>query len=160
MNIIRLTTWRHGDVISVMAPCVRFGIKGSATDVSYVDGVEIINVIGIHNGEVDEGYVTLEGKYTQIELESRRIPRWEEIVESVKNGAKSLPYFDIIGWDITVDRNGEVICIEYNLKCPGTIVYQFVHGPMASDETDNYLSFLRETNNQKKYLPSCISAKR
>jgi hypothetical protein len=35
-------------------------------------------------------------------------------VEVAKHGHANLPYFDFIGWDITVDEHENVIVVEFN----------------------------------------------
>ncbi len=157
LNIIRITTWRNGKDIIIMAPCIRYGTPGSITDVSYVDGQEIIQCIGIReNGQIMDYYVTLSGEKKPIHYKIKNVPRWESLIEAVKHAHTYLEYFGIVAWDMTVDKDGNVICIEYNLYSPGTIVYQMAHGPMAKDETDSFMSFLRNKENQLSFLPRKI----
>lgn len=156
VNIVRITTWRKGNSVHILSPCIRIGIKGSHTDVSFVNGTEIVNAIKIEGGKIANHYVTLEGKYYPLpDLYIKQVPHWEDMVNCVKENALKLSYFDIVGWDITLDKNNQVICIEYNIKWPGTVVYQFAHGPLAGDKTDELLSFLQDENNVK-WIPKCI----
>ena len=155
VNIIRLNTWRTDNEIMVFAPCIRFGIPGSATDVSYVDGKEIVQCVGIHDGRAADHYFTLDGDRKPLHILDRDIPRWDEVLKTVKNAHLEMDYFGIIAWDVIVDSHEHVICIEYNLKWPGTVVYQFAHGPFAGEKTDEYLGFLRDPAMQK-LLPPCI----
>ena len=63
VNIIRITTWRKGKDIKILAPCIRFGIPGHHTDVAYVEGKEVINAIGINpDGRIMDYYITLDGE--------------------------------------------------------------------------------------------------
>ncbi len=160
VNIIRITTWRKGDRVYPLAPCIRFGIKGSHTDVAFVDGKEILNVVKIgEDGRIAEQYVTLEGEHVDFPAGiDRQVPQWEEILKTVEAGALRLRHFDIVAWDVTVDDQGRVVCIEYNLNFPGSLIYQFAHGPLAGDHTDELLAFLKDPKN-KKYLPACIRAR-
>ena len=46
-----------------------------------------------------------------------------------------MPYFRMIGWDMVVDEEGIVTVMEYNLKWPGILYYQWCNGPLfGSDE--------------------------
>ena len=158
VNILRLTTWRHENGVEVFAPCLRFGIPGSNTDVAFVKGVEIVQSVGIDptTGTVaDHGY-DLNGSILPLEILDRQVPMWDEIVRLVKRNSLSLDYFDIVAWDMTVDRENRVRCFEYNICSPGVIIYQFAHGPLAGEHTDALLAFLREPKNRKRYLPSSI----
>ncbi len=157
VNIIRITTWRKGNDVFILCPCVRFGIKGFHTDIAYVNGTEIINAVKInHDGTIQKKYVTLNGELFDLpDGIDTTVPEWENIIEQVRTNALELPYFDIVAWDITVNTDNQVICIEYNLKWPGTIVYQYAHGPMFGEHTNEVLSFLKNEQNMK-YLPQCI----
>ena len=45
-----------------MSASVRFGIKGSFTDIAYINGKEIVNVVGIDkNGCLKDRFVTFDG---------------------------------------------------------------------------------------------------
>ena len=161
VNIIRITTWRKENEVYILSPCIRFGIKGSHTDVAYVNGTEIINAVKINrDGTISRKYVTLNGEWADLpDGINTVVPEWESMLKYVKSNALALPYFDIVAWDITVDVNSKVVCIEYNLKWPGTIVYQYAHGPMAGDLTDDLLSFLKDKNNAQ-LIPPCIRISR
>ena len=62
-------------------------------------------------------------------------------------------HFDIIGWDFTVTDDDKIVCIEYNVQRPGTVFYQYVNGPFFGEHTDKVLEFLKDKENQKKYIP-------
>lgn len=160
VNIIRITTWRKKNEVYVLSPCIRFGIKGSHTDVAYVNGTEIINAVKIdQDGAIQRKYVTLNGEWIDLPTWiDTTVPEWENILKRVRTNALELPYFDFVAWDITVDSDNQVVCIEYNLKWPGTIVYQYAHGPMAGEHTDELLSFLQDESNMR-LIPSRIRKK-
>ena len=154
VNIVRITTWRNGKDILVFAPCIRFGVEGSCTDVAHIDGVEIVQCAGVgSDGRVKDKYVTLRGEKKPLQIENKQIPRWGEMLECVKKGHQYLEHFDIVAWDMTVDKQGQVICIEYNIRSPGTIVYQMADGPFAGEYTEEFLRFLEDKKNRRKYLP-------
>lgn len=157
VNIIRINTWHNKNDVVIFSPCIRFGLKGSNTDVSYVNGEEIIMAAGVNNdGTVGDFYCTNTGEKKPLMIENRKIPKWDKLCELVKKNHKSLDYFDVVAWDMIVDANENVICIEYNIQQPGSIVYQCIHGPFLGEYTDEFLSFLKYKNNQKKYIPKCI----
>ena len=160
VNIIRINTWRKGNEVFILSPCIRFGVKGSYTDVAFKNGIEIINCVKIDScGRIDKHYVTLDGENIPLpDSFELVVPQWDEIVRQIKEAALQLPYFDFIGWDITVDDRDHVICIEYNLKWPGTIVYQFAHGPLAGEKTDDLLAFLKEEQ-YVRMIPKCVRIK-
>ena len=160
VNIIRLTTWRTGNEVHIFSPCIRFGIPGSHTDVAVKNGVESVNAVKIEpEGQIADRYYTLDGITQPIPgLQETQIPCWDEIIRCVTSGALQLPHFRVSDWDVTVDDQRNVICIEYNLKTPGTVIYQYAHGPFAGQCTDDLLAFLKDKNNIA-CIPACIRIK-
>ena len=155
VNIVRITTIRIGSEIHAIAPCIRFGIEGSSTDVAYVDGEEIINAIGVNDdGTVSDYSITLAGQKNPFNGEIRTVPKWNDMLNICKQGHEYLEQFDIVAWDMTVDEDENVICIEYNLNSPGSIVYQMAHGPFFGEDTERVLDFLKDDINRKRYLPA------
>ncbi|MBO4848277.1 MAG: hypothetical protein J5586_03900 [Clostridia bacterium] len=151
VNIIRVTTWRDANEVYAFAPCVRFGIKGSFTDITFVNGKEFLNVAPISDdGFVGEYYYTLAGEKNKLNLKDNKVPCWKELIDTVKKQHEMLDYFDVVAWDMTVDDDNNLICIEYNIQEPGSIVYQFAHGPMFGDKTEALLAFLAHDENRKR----------
>ncbi len=157
VNILRITTWRTENDVFVFNPAIRFGLKGHYTDVAYIDGVEIINCVGIcENGVISDRGYRLDGSRIDIPVANMEVPRFHDIVALLKKNHLFLDYFDIVAWDVTVDYKGEIVCIEYNIQEPGATVYQYTGGPFAGDHTSEFLSFLKDKKNQEKYLPKHI----
>ncbi|MBQ1700889.1 MAG: hypothetical protein II023_03390, partial [Prevotella sp.] len=156
VNILRIISWKHDNQVDILSVSIRFGIEGSFTDVAYVNGEEIVNVVGVDaKGRVNNKYASLDGlsNNVSIHLKNEEIPCFNEITSMIKDAHLQLQPFDIIGWDITINEKCEPVCIEYNVMWPGTILYQYANGPFAGDLTDKFLSFLEDKNNQKTYIP-------
>ena len=47
---------------------------------------------------------------------------------------KQLPHFDLVGWDIAVDREGIPVILEYNCVAPSLDLPQIAGGPLFSEE--------------------------
>lgn len=72
VNAIRFNTWRNKDEVVIFSPCIRFGRGGSITDVSYVNGVQIISAAGINkDGVVDDFYWTNRNEQRPLEIENK-----------------------------------------------------------------------------------------
>ena len=157
VNIIRITTFRRGKEIVALAPCIRFGVEGSHTDVAFVNGKEIINAVGIlPDGHIMDESVTLYGEKIPVHVKNDTVPMWQTVLETVKEGHRHLECFGFVGWDVVVDRDERIICIEYNLISPGVLTYQFAHGPLAGEYTDDVLSFLDDPKNRERFIPTVI----
>jgi hypothetical protein len=67
------------------------------------------------------------------------IPFMDRVRDAVRTAHKKLPHFRWIGWDFTVNKNGEPVLIEYNLAA-GIISGQLVVGrPVFGEMTEEIL---------------------
>lgn len=155
VNIFRVITWRHQGEIKVLSTSIRFGLEGYFTDVCYIDGEEIVNVVGVEkDGTVKEQYGSFRGLTDiSVDLHERKSPNFDAIIDMAKKGHERLHPFDIVGWDITPDKDNNPVCIEYNVSTPGTILYQYANGPFGGEHTEELLAFLLDKGNVKKYIP-------
>ncbi len=149
VNIIRIVSWRHDETISLFPASIRYGTEGNFTDVAYVDGKEIVYVVGVDaNGRINDRFVTFDGNMmTHPDIADKQIPNWQELTDTIVKAHERMFFFDLIGWDFTIDEKGKPICIEYNILKPGTILYQFCNGPFAGEYTEQLLEFLKSHNN-------------
>ena len=158
VNIMRINTLRLDNEVYVFCPTLRIGAEGSTTDICYVDGVEIARTCAITmDGHFGDKIVNQHGRVQvtseTVELPDAVIPKWKEVVRLATQGHKMLDHFDIVGWDFTVTDQEKVVCIEYNIKRPGTVFYQNVNGPFFGEYTEQVLEFLKDKKNQTKYIP-------
>lgn len=159
VNIMRINSIYINGKVEIHTPILRFGYPGWITDVSFIDGLEDVRVVGI----TDDGYlmdevVSLQGKRWKLsdvvkDPENKKIPFWDDVVALVKENAPKLKHVGRIGWDITISDSGEPVVIEYNLGLPGSFLSQIAAGPFFGEHTDVVLEFLKDENNQKKYIP-------
>lgn len=154
VNILRIISWKHDGIVDVLSVSVRFGIDGSFTDVAFVDGQEIVNVVGVDNkGKINNRWIGFGGNSKAISLGVKEIPNFSETLRVVREAHLKLQPFNLIGWDVTIDDKDNPIIIEYNVKRPGTILYQFANGPLAGNYTSSLLSFLQNKELNNYYLP-------
>lgn len=154
-NMIRICSWRHGNEVDILYAAARVGIGKSTTDVVFVNGEERVNVVGItQDGFLKKQVVNQNGQLVSVNDSVVKIPAWDEIVKIIKKNHLLLDNFDIVGWDFTIDKNGKPICFEWNIQWPGTVLYQYVNGPLYGDYTENIFSFLKDENNRYNYIPS------
>lgn len=62
------------------------------------------------------------------------IPSYEMIIKATIELHKQLPHFDLVGWDIAVDREGIPVILEYNCVAPSLDLPQIAGGPLFSEE--------------------------
>lgn len=63
------------------------------------------------------------------------IPRFREMKELTIREHIRYPRYALIGWDFTVDRDGNIICMEFNTKYPGMNGTQSALGPVFAQKT-------------------------
>ena len=151
--MIRVCSWRHGNDVDILYAAVRAGIPGSVTDVSFVNGIERVQLVGIKNGVFANKMLDQDGRFVKDLPNNMRIPAWQKIVQIVKDNHLLVDNFDIIGWDFTIDKSENPVCFEWNVQWPGTVLYQYTNGPLFGDMTEQLFSFLNDTNNRDNYIP-------
>lgn len=154
VNIFRIVTFRHKGKYYLLSVSLRYGTEGYATDVAFINGEEIVNVIGIdENGVIKNSLFGVDGKKNFDKYDSikdKKVPCFEELKKAAIEGHKCLPHFDHVAWDFTIDNNGHPVCIEYNINIPGSQLYQFSNGPLYGELTEEVLECLKLEKNRLK----------
>ena len=143
LNTMRLYTYRHLDgSYSFLYPfaSLRFGDKGSVKDnISKGGGCCRIDANGVVDDRVCR-YKSME-TYSLNQItgaENLVIPNYQVVVDTLLRMHRRLPYFDYIGWDITVLPDGAPLLIEYNLA-PAIEIPQMLVGPMFGEFLDEVI---------------------
>jgi D-alanine-D-alanine ligase-like ATP-grasp enzyme len=53
-----------------------------------------------------------------IKFKDITVPSYDRVVATIEKIHGRMPYFGIVGWDIAVDKDGDPVLIEFNLR-PG-----------------------------------------
>lgn len=119
---------------------VRFGGDGVYKDNLCTDG-DLCKIYD--NGEMDDviyRYCSFDkgSLKEQKGLIYHSIPNWDKVVETCMVLHRTLPYLDLIGWDMAVSEDGEPILIELN-QYPDCELIQIFNGPMFGEYTDELL---------------------
>jgi D-alanine-D-alanine ligase-like ATP-grasp enzyme len=80
-------------------------------------------------------------------------PNFEAVIAMAKKGHERLFPFGIVGWDIMLNEDNTPVCIEFNVRVPGTILYQYANGPYGGENSEELLEFLLDEKYQKRYIP-------
>ncbi len=137
LNSMRLYTYRHLDgSYEFLYPFahMRFGGKGAIKDnVSQGGGTCLI----LNDGTVDDRvfrfkHMEVSSLKQETGVEGLVVPNYQGVVETLLNMHRRLPYFDFVGWDVTVLPDGEPLFIEFNLV-PSVEGPQMMAGPMFGD---------------------------
>lgn len=148
LNTCRIYTYRRvgtRDYV-VLGSAIRFGGKGSFRDNACSGGGFCrIN----EDGFVDDriySYNSFEHRSleTECKIKKIQIPHYKEILNNCIKLHKSLPYIDIVGWDITIDDNDKIVLIEYNYSADSEFL-QIFNGPMFGEYTDELMEALQNS---------------
>lgn len=117
VNTIRVLTFRSGMEVLVIYAVVRIGRQGQVIDNQSAGGISaMINEDGTlckygHGSVGDDNILKTD---TGIVLEGYKIPHFTDVLEAVKRAHYNLPFFDIVGWDMSVDETGTPVLVEWN----------------------------------------------
>ena len=150
LNSMRLYTYRRADgTYEFLYPFahMRFGGKGAIKDnVSQGGGTCLIHEDGLVDDRV---YRFRSMKVSSLKeetgVENLVIPNYGKVIETLKMMHSRLPYFDFVGWDVTVLPDGEPLFIEFNLV-PSVEGPQMMAGPMFGKYLDEVIERARRVD--------------
>lgn len=149
LNTLRVLSYRQGNEVYILYVVVRIGRKGKSVDNETAGGINAD--IDLESGKIkDCAYGTPSEKriYTTdvgTVLKGFQIPGFDSVIAEVKELHTRLPYFDIVGWDFGIDKEGKPVMIEWN-RAPD--LSQTAHGPAFGEMTEeifNRIKSLKDT---------------
>lgn len=148
INVVRITTLNLRGKVEILSGVLRIGAPGALRDLESKDGVNC-RIVGIDDKGFLKGqaldyndlviYKDIFGK----EIKGS-IPFYEEMKTAVIGAHQKFSKFGIIGWDLSVDENGELVCIEYNVGCPAILSAQILNGPIFGKITKSGRKLIEE----------------
>ena len=143
LNSMRLYTYRRLDgVYDYLYPFahLRFGGKNAIKDnVSQGGGTCLIHPDGLVDDKVYRfKSMQVSSLKQETGVEHLVVPGYDKVIEKLKQMHRRLPYFDFVGWDVTVLPDGEPLLIEFNLV-PSVEGPQMMAGPMFGDYLDEVI---------------------
>ena len=152
VNTIRILTFRSGMEIIVVYAVIRIGRSGQVIDNQSAGGISTI----IHDDGTLGKYAfgvagddMIEKTDTGIVLEGYKIPGFEKAIAAVKKSHFDLPFFDIVGWDVAINEEGEPVLIEWN---GNTGPSQTACGTGLGKYTDRILRELMPRENTRNFM--------
>lgn len=121
VNTMRILTYRSGMEVLLIYSVIRIGRLGTEVDNQNVGGMSTtIDENGRLGKYAFGGYSVdnLERTDTGVVIDGYQVPSYEKAIAMVKRLHMHVPYFNIVGWDIAIEENGEPILIEWNTR-PG-----------------------------------------
>ena len=112
------------------------------------EGVVIIRVDD--DGKLDNtGYLEntrkLQALPSGVSFGGMQIPSFREAVNIVLKAHESMPMLDIIGWDVTIDKDNRPVVIEWNQRNLEIFHSQLTQGPLFGEYTDYFADKARNS---------------
>jgi len=130
LNTIRVLSYRSGMEVLIIYSVVRIGRSGSVIDNQCAGGIST-NVskdgkLGkfAFGGYAEDNIIKTD---TGITLDGYMLPSYDKAIEFVKRLHLKLPFFNIVGWDVAIQEDGEPVLIEFNTN-PGLSQSAFKSG--------------------------------
>lgn len=121
VNTMRILSYRSGMEVLIIYSVVRIGRSGAVIDNQCAGGISTtIDEKGrlgkaAFGGFSEDNVVATD---TGITLDGYQLPSYDKAIDFVKRLHLKLPFFDLLGWDVAIQENGEPVLIEFNTN-PG-----------------------------------------
>ncbi|MGM9615752.1 MAG: sugar-transfer associated ATP-grasp domain-containing protein [Oscillospiraceae bacterium] len=139
VNVLRVTSLCWKGEVYILGGILRAGAPGAFCDHENKDGKTYLSIPLAEDGtilpracDVDFGHVYSDCHGLPI---CGQIPRYEDIKALVRQEHSRWPHYGLIGWDITVDENDNIVCMEFNTKFPGLTGTQAALGPVLAQKS-------------------------
>lgn len=130
VNTLRILSYRSGMEILIIYSVVRIGRSGSVIDNQCAGGISTtISKEGRLGKNAFGGYAedNITKTDTGITLDGYELPSYDKAIDFVKRLHLKLPFFNIVGWDVAIQEDGEPVLIEFNTN-PGLSQSAFKSG--------------------------------
>lgn len=148
VNCIRICSLLLDDGVHILSSVLRMGFgeskvdNATAKDNAAYDGMSC----GINtNGSLKKyafGYnkgEKLDRHPSGIVFEDFIVPSYDKAIELVKVAHPRIANFRLVSWDISIDKDGEPVLIEANMRKGSINFHQFNNGPLFGDLTKQVL---------------------
>ena len=152
VNTIRVLSYRKENEVIILYAVIRIGRMGKVVDNETAGGIKAD--INLQTGRIKGpafGSPTeknMPQTDSGAELDNYLIPSFPQVLDFVKDLHMRLPYFRLIGWDVSVDTDGNPVMIEWNKSAE---LSQVAHGPAFGDYTEEILTSAMKQKNTILY---------
>lgn len=150
LNTLRVMSYRRGNEIIILYAVIRIGRMNQVIDNETAGGIKADidlqtgRIKGVAFGNPKEPLMPKTDVGTI--LDGYQIPCLQKVLDLVKQMHLRLPYFNLIGWDMSVDKYGNPAMIEWNRAAE---LSQVAHGPAFGEYTEEILSIVKKRVNTR-----------
>jgi len=146
VNILRVTSICLNGEIYILGGIFRIGAPGSFHDHKPHGNTHNLDIRVNHDGTLANSAYDPDHCHVYDNVYGKPIfgsfPRYHEILDLIRQEHIKHPHFGLIGWDFTIDRDENIICMEFNTKWPGISATQYAHGPVLAQKTKDGIPLL------------------
>jgi hypothetical protein len=146
VNIVRILTLLWDGKVRVLGGYFRLGAPGGFCDHLMYDGESPLQIPLTEDGlfmnrcyDFDKGLIYSDVRGMKIE---GGILKYDEMKQKACKAHEAYPFNRLIGWDMTLDENSNIVLIEYNSRCPEVVGPQCSIGPIFDFKLDNGDNFI------------------
>lgn len=141
LNTIRILSYFNESEVIILSSLVRIGRLNMFTDNSSSGGISC-NIKD--NGKLNKfGFDSSGRKYFKSDsetiLDEFQIPYFENIVDTVRELHKNMPYFRVVSWDMAINSEDDILLLEYNTAFQEINFHQINNGPLFGNFTSEIL---------------------
>ena len=150
LNTLRVMSYRRGNDVVILYAVIRIGRMNQVIDNETAGGIKADvdlttgKIKGVAFGNAKEKLMPKTDVGTV--LDGYQIPCFSKVLDLVKEMQMRMPYFNLIGWDMSVDANGNPAMIEWNRAAE---LSQVAHGPAFGAYTEEILSIVKNKVNTR-----------
>lgn len=139
VNTIRVVTYFREEEVVLLYAVMRIGESGSEVD-NTTDGGYTCGILPdgklkkeAYGFNPSKGYSVSQSGVT---FDCYQLPCFDKVIETAKELHTHVPQIPIVGWDLTVNEDNEVVMIEMNAPCG---LHQSAAGPAFGEYTEEIL---------------------
>lgn len=150
LNTLRVMSYRRGNEVVILYAVIRIGRMNQVIDNETAGGIKADidlqtgKIKGVAFGNPKEPLMPKTDVGTV--LDGYQMPCFQKVLDLIKEMHLRLPYFNLIGWDMSVDKNGNPALIEWNRAAE---LSQVAHGPAFGNYTEEILSIVKNRVNTR-----------
>ncbi len=145
VNVVRVVSLNLNGNVSPVSCALRCGATGAVTDNSITKDGRGMFVVGVTpRGTLkDKAYFSC-GESMTVAPNGRvfadlALPNFEQALALTKRIHEQLPHFRFVGFDVCFAQDGEPTIMEFNIRGPGVLYYQYVNGPLFGNRTQEII---------------------
>lgn len=141
VNVVRVISLSLNGYVSPINYALRCGAPGAITDNHITEDGRGMFIIGVNkDGTLKDKAVYSCGELISqapngIDFSTVKLPNFEEALKITTRIHEMMPHFGFMGFDVCFAADGTPTIMEYNIKGPGVLYYQYVNGALFGERT-------------------------